>query len=213
MSGAVHIVEQGESVESIAFQHGHFWQTLWNHPENADLKTLRKDPNVLFPGDRIYVPELRQGSVEVKTGATYRFRRKGVPSKLHLILRMNDRVLANTPYAIEIDGKVLQGESNDKGEVIQPIAPNAKGGRIRVGVGFASVIYDLDLRALDPIDTVSGVQARLRNLGYTIPAVSGEIDSSTRAALARFRKEHGLSGDDAEPDQPLRSALESAYGH
>ena len=35
-----------------------YWQTLWNLPENAALKTLRKNQNVLMAGDTLHIPDL-----------------------------------------------------------------------------------------------------------------------------------------------------------
>ena len=34
-----------DSIPSIAKDKGFFWKTIWNHPNNAMLKALRKDPN------------------------------------------------------------------------------------------------------------------------------------------------------------------------
>jgi hypothetical protein len=32
------------------------WQTVWNAPQNAALKARRKDPKLIQPGDKIFVP-------------------------------------------------------------------------------------------------------------------------------------------------------------
>lgn len=32
------------------------WQTIWNAPQNKALKARRKQPNLIQPGDRIWVP-------------------------------------------------------------------------------------------------------------------------------------------------------------
>lgn len=32
------------------------WQTIWDAPENASLKSRRKDPKFIQPGDRVWVP-------------------------------------------------------------------------------------------------------------------------------------------------------------
>lgn len=32
------------------------WQTVWNAPQNKALKTKRKDPTKIQPGDRVWVP-------------------------------------------------------------------------------------------------------------------------------------------------------------
>ncbi|MGC9973362.1 MAG: LysM domain-containing protein [Bryobacteraceae bacterium] len=47
----VHVVKQGDCMSSIADQYGFFWETLWNHERNAQLKERRKNPNVLMAGD------------------------------------------------------------------------------------------------------------------------------------------------------------------
>lgn len=32
------------------------WQTVWNAPQNASLRARRKDPKLIQPGDRVFVP-------------------------------------------------------------------------------------------------------------------------------------------------------------
>jgi N-acetylmuramoyl-L-alanine amidase len=54
-----HNVVQGDCVLSIAEQYGFFWETVWNHPSNAELKKKREDPAILYPGDVVFVPEKR----------------------------------------------------------------------------------------------------------------------------------------------------------
>lgn len=68
------------------------------------------------------------------------------------------------------------------------------------------------LRHLHPLDTVSGVQGRLKNLGYPVDTLNGELDGKTRAALRRFRADQHLSEGD-ELDDALMSALQRVYGH
>ena len=43
----VHTIQDGDCISSVAMRHGFFPGTLWNHPDNMELKKLRRDPNVL----------------------------------------------------------------------------------------------------------------------------------------------------------------------
>lgn len=78
--------KSGDCVSSVAFNHGFFWETLWNHGSNSELKTKRKDPNILKEGDVVHIPDL---TLKQESGATeqrHRFKLKGVPAKLKLKL-------------------------------------------------------------------------------------------------------------------------------
>lgn len=79
-----YVIAQGDCIDSIALKHGFFPDTLWNHGQNAELKSLRKDPNVLYPGDKLFIPDIQIREVDKATEKRHRFRRKGVPAKLHL---------------------------------------------------------------------------------------------------------------------------------
>ena len=78
------VVEQGDCISSIADEHGFFWETLWNLPENSELKQQRKEPTILREGDVVHVPDLRPKDESCATEQLHKFKRKGVPAKLKL---------------------------------------------------------------------------------------------------------------------------------
>jgi hypothetical protein len=63
-----HTVVQGEYLSKIARNYGFSdYRTIWEHPKNAALKQARQNPNVLFPGDRLFIPDI---PILVRTAAT-----------------------------------------------------------------------------------------------------------------------------------------------
>ncbi len=77
-----YLVETGDCISSIAHEHGFFWETIWNHPQNAELKSKRKDPNILQEGDVAHIPDLTLKQETRATDKRHKFVRKGAPAKL-----------------------------------------------------------------------------------------------------------------------------------
>ncbi len=90
MSNKIYKVKQGDCISSIAFKHGFFENTLWDHQDNAELKQTRKNMNHLEPGDIVNIPEIEIKEESAATEQTHQFRKKGVPAKLKIkILKQN----------------------------------------------------------------------------------------------------------------------------
>ena len=191
--GKLHRVRQGESTTRLAYEHGLFWQTAWLHPRNAELRRLRSHHNVLCPGDEIFIPALEPKTVTAATEKRHRFVRKGVPERLNLqFLDLEGNPYANAPYLLTIDGKHTRGNLDDQGWLRVPIPPNARRGRVEVGQSGELTACDLDLGELDPITETTGVQARLKNLGFYDGAIDGEVSDEFLQAIAEFREKTGL---------------------
>jgi hypothetical protein len=61
-------ISQGECTFSIVDRYGHKWETIWNAPENKELRRERPQPGVLLAGDRISIPDLRPKTLALATG-------------------------------------------------------------------------------------------------------------------------------------------------
>jgi len=91
-----------------------------------------------------------------------------------------------------------------------PMPPNARSGRLLVGESREEV-HELNLGYLDPIDEISGVQARLKNLNFYAGEVNGEMDDETQMAIREFQRKHELEMT-GEIDDETRSRLGEVHG-
>ncbi|HBY59584.1 MAG TPA: hypothetical protein DEH78_07155 [Solibacterales bacterium] len=203
-----HTVQQGDSVKSVAFQHGLFWETVWNHPNNAELKALRKNPNILYPGDKLFVPERVVKEVDAAVDGLHQFKVKNVPDKLKVRFLKQGEPRADVPYTLDVDGETSQGNTDGGGWVIKTIKPNAKKAKFDFGKGE---VFEMKLGHLDPIDTVSGLQARLANMGIWEGAVDGQVTPEFTDALKGYQKKRGLT-ESGEPDAGTQQKVEEEYG-
>jgi len=199
-----HTVHAGDCISSIAFANGFFPETLWDHQDNAELAQTRASGRVLVPGDVVVIPDLRPKHVAVGTGQRHRFRRKGVPDRLEVVLRSHGQPRANVAYRIKVAGQTVAGATSEAGEIKHTIPPNAGSARIELETGE---VYTIALGHLDPATEPAGARARLRNLGLLERGRDSDQDLSE--ALARFqaRQELEASGDlDTATSQALRDA-------
>lgn len=81
-----YVVKQGDCLSSIGDKYGIFWEKIWNHPKNSRLKAKQQDPNILYPGDVVFVPEKEEKEESCAPEQKHKFRRKGTPAKLRLRL-------------------------------------------------------------------------------------------------------------------------------
>src|SRR5687768_3491335 len=112
-----YIVKRGDTISSIADKHGHFWETIWNQPENAALKNARQHPEILLPGDRLTIPPLQLKKEKIKTLALHRFKRKGIPSKIEytVVDKYTGRVFKGKRYKLFAEDLEFEGLTDNKG--------------------------------------------------------------------------------------------------
>lgn len=190
MPEETYIVSQGDSIPSIAKRKGFFWKTLWNHGNNAGLKGKRKNPNVLAPGDEVYIPALQTKAEAKGTDARHKFKRKGEPVKIAIKLFKTDGTpRANEPYVLEIEKKEFKGSTDGDGQIKQAIPNDARSGVITLTKTKETI--PISIGGLDPVDETSGVQQRLNNLGFDCPD-SGQLDDATARALENFQAQNSL---------------------
>ena len=85
----------------------------------------------------------------------------------------------------------------------------AKSARLLLANG--SEAYDVAIGGLDPIESVSGVQHRLSNLGYDCGGESGEAGDATRAAVLAFQRAQKLK-ETGVIDDATRARLRDRHG-
>lgn len=207
-----HLVGQGECISSIAKEKGYFWETIWNHGPNSELKTVRKDPNILLPGDRVTLPPKSEKQESGATEMRHRFVRRGEPCGLRIrVLKNDDTPRANQPYTLEVDGTEQTGTTDHDGYLTIAIRGDSHRGLLTVGPPEDQVSYELALGNLDPIEEISGVQSRLENLGYSLAGEEGVMGPNTVEAIRDFQDTNGLivSG---EPDPETRAKLLEVHG-
>jgi len=211
-----YVVQLGDSIDSIADLNGHFHETLWNLPANADLKRIRENRNVLLPGDRVTIPELRPKTETRETDLVHSFKRKGVPAEIRFNVRDDEGVaFEGCDYVLKVGRRKYSGITGPDGSVFHYVTPSARTGELTVELdrqGYpASATWTVDVGHLLPVTTIEGVQARLANLTYDCGAVDGEFGPKTSEALSAFQEATGLSVTGDINDE-TRDALEEQHG-
>ena len=97
-----HDVKQGDCLSSIAAQHGISWEKIWNFGENSDLKQRRKDPNVLFAGDVVMVPDIAVKEQACAADKRHEFKAKRKPTRIKIRLTIDDEPRANLKFELQL---------------------------------------------------------------------------------------------------------------
>lgn len=202
-------VNLGDSIPSMAKEAGHFWPTVWDHPANSELKSLRKNPNVLNPGDEVYIPELEIVEKNKATDQKHKFKLKGEKVKYKLRLMRLGEPRKNEKYTLLLDsGQSIEGTTDGDGNLEHEIPAETKSARLLLEGGKEEKF--LRIGHLNPITELSGIQQRLNNLGYQAGPEDGAMNDQLRKALSAFQGRYGLK-QTGEPDDATRAKLEAIH--
>lgn len=196
-----HIVKQGECLSSIAYHYGFAdWHQIYDHARNAVFKEKRPNPNLIYPGDRLYIPDLQEHEETGQTEQRHRFRVTLPPTYLNI--RLQDpakQPIANAPYCLRMDTLEVGGETDDEGWVKEQMPAWVRSGLLTVWPHPANpevaIKWEVKPGYLDPLETVTGVKARLINLGYDCGDVNNVEDEKYEAAVRQFQQDHDLTVD------------------
>lgn len=211
-----YVVRSGDCLSSIASHHGFAdWRVIYDAPENADFKAKRPNPNVIYPGDVLVIPEKQTKTVDIATGASHRIQLERPTTWL----RLEVRVEGPHRYVLQVGPESFSGTTTGDSPLEHRIDAEARRGQIQLWPDAEgapdsppddALVWDLRIGALDPIEEVSGIQGRLSNLGYYHGPWSGEVDELTAAAIRWFQEDHDLDST-GEIDQRLRDELCDAH--
>jgi peptidoglycan hydrolase-like protein with peptidoglycan-binding domain len=196
----VHVVQQGEHLAAIARRYGFAdYLKLWDLPENAGLKKIRQNPNILLPGDEVFIPDKSVRLVPARTGQVHQFKLHARPLKLRLILKPSyGQALAGIACELDVAGKQFQLETDSEGRIAHDIPATAKEASLTIKdskTPLNGIVIPLRVGHLDPVEERSGQISRLTNLGYRAGTVEGGEEDLFTAAVEEFQCDHGLAVD------------------
>jgi hypothetical protein len=87
------------------------------------------------------------------------------------------------PYKLSVGGETIEGETDNEGILMHRVPVDAEKATLEI----EGQQIEVEIRRLDPIEEVSGVQQRLRNLGYAPGRIDGMLGPKTREAIRAFQ--------------------------
>jgi hypothetical protein len=188
-------VKQGDHLSKIAKDNGFTdYTVIWDHPNNADLKKERQNPNVLYPGDQIFIPDMEQKQESGATDKRHTFTVDKKTLKLRLLLEdIFEKPISGAPCALLVGDQTFQPITDAKGKIEQEIPADATNGILVIQsdqTPFQNDLIPLKIGYLDPVEFISGQQARLNNLGYFAGVVGGVDFPALQSAIEEFQCDH-----------------------
>lgn len=196
-----HIVQQGECLSSIAHHYGlAHWRVIYDHPENAAFKAKRPNPDLIYPGDELYIPGQESREDVLGHDKRHIFVTTRPPTFLNIrIQNLGKEPIANAPYELHLDALQLKGATDGEGWVRSRIPPWTGNGVLRIWPNAldaeTTIDWTIRLGHLDPLETVSGIKGRLNNLGYYRGPMDETTDEHYDTAVREFQEDHDLVVD------------------
>jgi N-acetylmuramoyl-L-alanine amidase len=193
-------VQQGDHVSSIAIANGFAdYHIIWDHPNNADLKKKRLTPNVLLPGDPLFIPDREDHVEPCPTDQQHKFVAKRSRLRLRLVLEdLYEKPIANTPCDLLLRSGARHVTTDGSGKIDEPIPADTRDAMLVINgpaTPFQGDQIPIRVGYLDPLDEATGQAARLANLGYYFAPLKPLDQDEFESAVEEFQCDHGLKVD------------------
>ena len=208
-----HVVRQGDYLDQLADALGFDADAVWSAPENADL-ARRRDPNLLCPGDVLFVPPTNPPRVAVEAGTANRYVARVPTTRVKLGFEDRSGPLAGERCVIHGLGAPRERTTDGDGWLAIDVPLTAR--ECRVSFPGRRLVFPVLIGHMDPITEASGVRKRLAHLGY-YPAMErreiAAVDAADadRLALLAFQLHQGLLGTGVA-DDATTAALVREHG-
>jgi hypothetical protein len=204
-------VQQGDHLSKIAKSNGfRDYRTIWDDPQNAALKAARANPDVLLPGDVLYIPAPTQKAETRPTENTHVFKLTAPKLMLRLVLRdFDNQPLPGTKCELEVEGQKYALTTNSKGQIEQSITATAETAGLTVP--SLDMKWQVKIGHLDPHDADTGWRQRLINLGYYPKPLADRDDAQLRTWLEEFQCDQKLPVT-GQLDAATKAKLKEEHG-
>jgi N-acetylmuramoyl-L-alanine amidase len=195
-----YVIKQGDYLAKIAKENGFVdYRTIWDHPQNKQLKDKRKNPNVLAPGDELFIPDKVIREEEASTDQKHKYQAKTSKNMLRFVLEdLYGNPIANAKCELRVEGEVYQVASGADGKIEHEIPLTAQSGELVIKEGntaLKDVKLDVLIGHLDPVEQKSGQVARLSNLGYYLGRLDLDDTAKFQSSVEEFQCDYNLTVD------------------
>ena len=221
-NGTPYVIRSGDYLTAIAYSRGLKPDDVWNDPANATLRQTRKNPEMLAPGDVLYLPAVKRTWMPLKVGSANAFVASPPNVEVHVLLK-------------DASGNPLAGKSVETMPVLQttPLTTDGSGvlvlsvpvhvRAVQVTMKDPALIFDVRVGNLDPHDVPTGALSRLRQLGYVADESAlldrrpdylrgfPSHDAPLQSGVAAFQADQGTEPT-GELDDDAHAQLLKAYG-
>jgi N-acetylmuramoyl-L-alanine amidase len=211
----VHTVVQGDCLSSIAKKYGFSnWRTIYDDAHNAAFRQKRPNPNIIYPGDEIFIPDRQTREESRSSDSKHRFQVKRERTLLRLfILDAEGKPVRRKRYRLVVGDQTFEDKTKSGGLIEHEVPADAESGLLTVWLDDAAqpCTWEVQIGHLDPVEEITGLQARLGNLAFYSGRVDGYLGPHTKAAIRAFQEKYGLPVDGAAgPD--TQAKLKDVHG-
>ncbi|MFO0618411.1 MAG: peptidoglycan-binding domain-containing protein [Polyangiaceae bacterium] len=207
-----YVIRAGDHLSVLAYRMGFDASAVWRDAANDALRALRRDPDMLAPGDVLHVPQpTPEPPLTLSIGASNRFTLRVPTVQVRVALGRGDAAWRGERFVVRRAGAGASApalaEGTTDGDGIAEAEVPCDVQRVILSVPGKQVAYDVRIGHLDPVDVDAGLRSRLRQLGYFVSEGSHGVSHALRA----FQSDHGLAVTGAL-DDATRAAIVDAHG-